>query len=122
MGDDLNYKHEKTKEVMKKILISWALITSLLFSASPHVHDLGDARIIITNDIVDIHVTLPAINAIGFEHAPHTKAEKKHAELFFNQINSKPIIHMFNHSFFKLKTSNIFDGFFSPPSWPSNAP
>lgn len=47
-----------------------ALTTTVLLAAPPHVHGVGTLQLVLEENSLNMALHLPAINVVGFEHAP----------------------------------------------------
>ena len=65
-----------------KILLSLHIATVLtltstvLCAAPPHVHGVGTLQLVLEENSLSVELRLPAINAVGFEHAPNDAQQK----------------------------------------------
>ncbi|MDG4562427.1 MAG: DUF2796 domain-containing protein [Candidatus Competibacter sp.] len=65
-----------------KILLSLHIATALtltstvLFAAPPHVHGVGTLQLVLEENSLSVELRLPAINVVGFEHAPNDAQQK----------------------------------------------
>lgn len=46
------------------------LTTTVLLAAPPHVHGVGTLQLVLEENTLSVELHLPAINVVGFEHAP----------------------------------------------------
>ena len=48
----------------------------MLFAAPPHVHGVGTLQLVLEENSLSVELRLPAINVVGFEHAPNDAQQK----------------------------------------------
>lgn len=53
-----------------------ALASTVLFAAPPHVHGVGTLQLVLEENSLSVELRLPAINVVGFEHAPNDAQQK----------------------------------------------
>ncbi|MCP5159771.1 MAG: DUF2796 domain-containing protein [Gammaproteobacteria bacterium] len=59
------------------IATALTVMSTVLFAAPPHVHGAGTLQLVLEGSRLNAELRLPAINVVGFEHAPSdTKQEE----------------------------------------------
>ena len=53
-----------------------ALASTVLCAAPPHVHGVGTLQLVLEENSLSVELRLPAINVVGFEHAPNDAQQK----------------------------------------------
>ena len=53
-----------------------ALTSTVLCAAPPHVHGVGTLQLVLEENSLSAELRLPAINVVGFEHAPNDAQQK----------------------------------------------
>ena len=53
-----------------------ALTSTVLCAAPPHVHGVGTLQLVLEENSLSVELRLPAINVVGFEHAPNDAQQK----------------------------------------------
>jgi len=92
---------------MKQHMIKIVTLGSLLISSSigvhaktlgSHVHGLSELTIAIGNETVEIEMTSPAMNLVGFEHKAHDKADIDLVNKITKQLNNHKELFSFSGS------------------------
>lgn len=76
-----------------------------------HVHGVGVLNWIMDGEIVQISLQSPAINMLGFEHAPSSEDELQHLRLMLDNLNDMAKIVQFTGGECELLSSNITNPF-----------
>ncbi len=58
------------------IATALTLTSTVLFAAPPHVHGVGTLQLVLEENSLSVELRLPAINVVGFEHAPNDAQQK----------------------------------------------
>ena len=61
---------------MALLLTSPASVAQIEREYGQHVHGEGNAEVVIENNAVTIDLSLPAVNVVGFEHAPRNEVDE----------------------------------------------
>ena len=58
------------------IATALTLTSTVLCAAPPHVHGVGTLQLVLEENSLSVELRLPAINVVGFEHAPNDAQQK----------------------------------------------
>ncbi len=58
------------------IATALTLTSTVLCAAPPHVHGVGTLQRVLEENSLSVELRLPAINVVGFEHAPNDAQQK----------------------------------------------
>ncbi|WP_163930943.1 DUF2796 domain-containing protein [Paraferrimonas sp. SM1919] len=78
------------------LLATGLILSSQLHAAAKHVHDEGEVLIMNQGSLWDVQFTLPAINAVGFEHLPENKAQAAKVTQFIELARTPAKVLEFN--------------------------
>lgn len=63
--------------MMVALVLQMGVLKGAIASSGAHVHGLSELTIAFENKIVEIQLTSPAADVVGFEHKAHSKADKQ---------------------------------------------
>ncbi len=70
-------------------------LTALSFAAAIHIHGEGSLQIAVENDSVDMVLTLPAMDVVGFEGHPDTDLQRSQIDAAVAKLKSAGDIFLF---------------------------